>query len=234
MNSGRILAIFQKDYKEFMRNMMLFTSVLIPIILALFFSRVGVSAGADMPNEIVTIMVGVVFSAVLFSSMMTMMAEENEKDTLRGLLQSPATIIDIIIGKSMVVSLMTVISLVASMFVMNVEGFWTIENIGGLLLLGIFFLNLGIGIGLIVKSVATTSVYLIPVMFIFGFTPYIEMIITDENHIVRVVAEYLPLYQNYFILNGEGDLSRFLILAAWAAVSFVVVIWAFSMKKKDE
>lgn len=234
MNAGRIMAIFQKDYKEFMRNMMLFTSVLIPIILALFFSRIGENAGEAMPAEIITVMIGVVFSAVLFSAMMTMMAEENEKDTLRGLLQSPATIMDIIIGKSMVVSLMTILSLVVSLFVMGVGDFWNVENIAALVLLGLFFLNLGIGLGLIVKSVATTSVYLIPVMFIFGFTPYIEFIITDENHIARQVAEYLPLYQNYFILNGEVDLSRFLILAAWVIISFLVVLWAFSMKKKDE
>lgn len=234
MNTGRIAAIFQKDYKEFMRNMMLFTSVLIPIVLAIFFSRIGVNAGEEMPSEIVAIMIGVVFSAVLFSSMMTMMAEENEKDTLRGLLQSPATILDIIVGKSMVVTLMTIVSLVISIFVMDVSGFWSIENIVALILLGLFFLNLGIGLGLIVKSVATTSVYLLPVMFIFGFTPYIEMLVTDENHIVRQIAEYLPLYQNYFILEGDGSAKTFIILGAWVIVSFLFTLWAFMMKKKDE
>lgn len=233
MNMARVAAIFEKDFKEFMRNMMLFTSVLIPIVISAFFGRM--EAGADgVPNEMVIIIVGVVFTAVTFSSMMTMMAEENEKDTLRGLLQSPATIMDIIAGKSSVITLMTIISLVASIMLIETTGFWSVENIGGLILLGIFFLNLGIGVGLLVKSVATTSVYLIPIMFIFGFTPYIEFLVTDETHIARQIAEYLPLYQNLYILNGDGGAAEFLILLAWVAVSFMIVLWAFNKRKSDD
>lgn len=233
MNMARVAAIFEKDFKEFMRNMMLFTSVLIPIVIAAFFGRIDGGDGG-VPNEMVIIIVGVVFTAVTFSSMMTMMAEENEKDTLRGLLQSPATIIDIIAGKSSVITLMTVISLVASIMLVEAGGFWTIENIVGLILLGIFFLNLGIGIGLLVKSVATTSVYLIPIMFLFGFTPYIEFLITDEGHIARQIAEYFPLYQNLYILNGDGGAAEFLILLAWVAASFFIVLWAFNRRKSDD
>lgn len=233
MNMARVAAIFEKDFKEFMRNMMLFTSVLIPIVISAFFGRIDGAEGG-VPNEMVIIIVGVVFTAVTFSSMMTMMAEENEKDTLRGLLQSPATIIDIIAGKSSVITLMTIISLVASIMLIEVSGFWTIENIGGLILLGIFFLNLGIGVGLLVKSVATTSVYLIPIMFIFGFTPYIEFLVTDESHIARQVAEYFPLYQNLYILNGDGGAPEFLILLAWVVVSFMIVFWAFNKRKSDD
>lgn len=233
MNITRVAAIFEKDFKEFMRNMMLFTSVLIPVVLAAFFGRMDGGEGG-VPDEIVIIIVGVVFSAVTFSSMMTMMAEENEKDTLRGLLQSPASIIDIIAGKNAVITLMTIISLVASIMLVEADGFWSMENIAGLILLGIFFLNLGIGIGLLVKSVATTSVYLIPIMFLFGFTPYIEFLVTDESHIARQIAEYFPLYQNLYILNGDVGAAEYLILLAWVAVSFGIVIWAFNRRKSDD
>lgn len=232
MNMTRVMAIFEKDYKEFMRNMMLFTSVLIPVVLAAFFGRLGADAGT-LPSEMVIIIVGVVFTSVTFSGMMTMMAEENEKDTLRGLLQSPASILDIITGKSLVITLMTVISLAASIFLIDADGFWSLENIAGLILLGVFFLNLGIGIGLIVKSVATTSVYLIPIMFLFGFTPYIEFLVTEEGHIARQIAEYFPLYQNLYIYNGDGGAAEFLILLAWVAVSLGIVLWAFNRRKSD-
>jgi len=233
MNITRMMAIFEKDYKEFMRNMMLFTSVLIPVVLAAFFGRMGADAGT-LPNELVIIIVGVVFTSVTFSGMMTMMAEENEKDTLRGLLQSPASILDIIAGKSLVIALMTVISLTASILLIDADGFWSLENIAGLVLLGIFFLNLGIGIGLLVKSVATTSVYLIPIMFLFGFTPYIEFLVTEEGHIARQIAEYFPLYQNLYVLNGDGGTAEFLILLAWVAASFAIVLWAFHRRKSDD
>ena len=129
---------------------------------------------------------------------------------------------------------MTIISLVASIMLIEVSSFWTIENIAGLILLGIFFLNLGIGIGLLVKSVATTSVYLMPIMFLFGFTPYIEFLVTDEGHIARQIAEYFPLYQNLYILNGNGGMPEFLILFAWIAVSFVVVLRGFNKRKSDD
>ena len=236
MNMTRAMAIFEKDLKEFMKNMMLFTSVLIPILMAVFFSRVGVGAGTEgeLPPEILGILAGVVFSAVLFSAIMTMIAEENEKDTLRGLLQSPATIIDIILGKSMVVTLMTVISLVVSIMIIAPENYWTVENIISLVLTGLFFLNVGIGLGLVVKSVATTSVYIIPIMFIFGFTPYIELLITDSDSIAIKVAEYFPIYQHMFVLEGNGGVMEFIILAAWVAASFLLVLWAFNKRKNDE
>lgn len=233
MNMTRVMAIFEKDYKEFMRNMMLFTSVLIPVVLAAFFGRMDTEAGA-LPSELVIIIVGVVFTSVTFSGMMTMMAEENEKDTLRGLLQSPASILDIIAGKSLVITLMTVISLAASIFLIESDDFWSLGNVAGLILLGIFFLSLGIGIGLIVKSVATTSVYLIPIMFLFGFTPYIEFLVTEEGHIARQIAEYFPLYQNLYIYNGDGGAAEFLILLAWVAASFAIVLWAFNRRKSDD
>ncbi|MDO5360236.1 MAG: ABC transporter permease, partial [Jeotgalicoccus sp.] len=152
----------------------------------------------------------------------------------RGLLQSPATIIDIILGKSMVVTLMTIISLVASIMIIGPENYWTLENIISLVLTGLFFLNMGIGLGLVVKSVATTSVYIIPIMFIFGFTPYIEMLITDPDSIAIKIAEYFPIYQHMFALEGNAGAMEFIILAAWVAVSFLLVLWAFNKRKNDE
>src|SRR5699024_11545595 len=98
----------------------------------------------------------------------------------------------------------------------------------------ILFLNLGFGIWMLVKSFATKSVYLIQFMFLFGFTPYIEFLVTDEGHIARRVAEFFPLYQNLFILNGDGGMAEFLILLAWIAVSFVIVLWAFNKRKSDD
>src|SRR5690625_700785 len=233
MNITRVMAIFEQDLREYKKNMMVFTSVMIAIVMAILVTIIG-GEQQELPTSMLVIVVAVVYTAVSFSAVMTMIAEENEKDSLRGLLQSPATIIDIILGKSMVVGLMTIISLVASILIISPDNYWTLENIISLILMGFFFLCMGIGIGLIVNSVATTSVYLIPIMFIFGFTPYIEMIITDPDHIAIKIAEYFPLYQNLNILNGESGAMEFVILAAWAAASFLLVLWAFNKRKNDE
>ena len=71
-----------------------------------------------------------------------------------------------------------------------------------LILLLLFFLGLGIAVGLSVKSVATTAVYTMPIMFIFGMSQYVEFIVTDPNSIVRKVFNYLPIYQVFFIEEG--------------------------------
>ncbi|WP_434122123.1 ABC transporter permease [Salinicoccus roseus] len=232
MNTGRIMAIFEKDLKEFTRNAMLFTTILLPIILAFMYSRMG-GGGEALPAMLVYLIVGVAFSAILCSGIMTMMAEENEKNTLRGLMQSPASMLDILAGKSLVVVLMTAVSLIISFLIMDVAFEWSIASIGGLILLALFFLNVGIAVGLTVDSVATTSVYLLPIMFIFGFTPMIETIVPDSDHFIRRLTDYLPLYQN-ISLHGEETTVPLLILLAWTLVSFLYVTWAFRKRMSDE
>lgn len=232
MNTGRIMAIFEKDLKEFTRNAMLFTTILLPIILAFMYSRMGGGEEA-LPAMLVYLIVGVAFSAILCSGIMTMMAEENEKNTLRGLMQSPASMLDILAGKSLVVVLMTAVSLIISFLIMDVAFEWSIASIGGLILLALFFLNVGIAVGLTVDSVATTSVYLLPIMFIFGFTPMIETIVPDSDHFIRRLTDYLPLYQN-ISLHGEETTVPLLILLAWTLVSFLYVTWSFRKRMSDE
>ncbi|KKK34800.1 hypothetical protein WN59_03830 [Salinicoccus sediminis] len=232
MNTGRIMAIFEKDLKEFTRNMMLFTTTLIPILMAFMFRNIGPES-TETPAVIIAVIIGTAYSTILCSSIMTMMAEENEKDTLRGLVQSPASMLDILTGKSLVVIMMTGISLGLALLVMDAEISWGAGGIAALVLLGLFFLALGIAVGLEVKSVATTSVYLLPIMLVFGFTPMIETIVGDESHIVRQVAEYLPVYQYVFIQEGT-EAVPLLILCVWAALGLIYAAWAFKKRMNDE
>jgi ABC-2 type transport system permease protein len=48
------------------------------------------------------------------------------------------------------------------------------------------------------------------------------------------IAEYFPIYQHMFVLEGNGGVIEFIILAAWVAVSFLLVLWAFNKRKNDE
>ncbi|WP_271401720.1 hypothetical protein [Salinicoccus roseus] len=136
-------------------------------------------------------------------------------------------------GKSLVVVLMTAVSLIISFLIMDVAFEWSIASIGGLILLALFFLNVGIAVGLTVDSVATTSVYLLPIMFIFGFTPMIETVVPDSDHFIRRLTDYLPLYQN-ISLHGEETAVPLLFLLAWTLVSFLYVTWAFRKRMSDE
>lgn len=97
MKIYRIAEIFEKDIKEFMRNMSLFTMILLPIVMSLVFSNINVgNRDLGLSLEIILMIVGLTYSAIAYSSMAIMIAEENENDTLRGLVQSPATLLDII------------------------------------------------------------------------------------------------------------------------------------------
>lgn len=97
MKIYRLAEIFEKDIKEFMRNMSLFTMILFPIVMSLVFSNINVgNRDLGLSLEIILMIVGLTYSAIAYSSMAIMIAEENEKDTLRGLVQSPATLLDII------------------------------------------------------------------------------------------------------------------------------------------
>ena len=233
MKLHRVLAIFEKDLKEFMRNMSLFTMILLPIIMALLFTNIG-GGIEDLPLEIIFILIGMTFSAISYNTMATMMAEENEKDTLRGLVQSPASLIDIILGKSLVTILMTLISLGISLAICDAITSWSFMGIIALILLLLFFLGLGIAVGLSVKSVATTAIYTMPIMFIFGVSQYVEFIVTDPNSIVRKVFNYLPIYQVFFIEEGQPPFKPLMILLVWVILVFIIVFWTFKKRSKDD
>ncbi|WP_245799175.1 hypothetical protein [Virgibacillus siamensis] len=63
MHAQRIQAIFEKDIKDFMKNMMLSTMPTLPIIIALIFSISGKEL-EELPLAVLYLIVGTVFSAV--------------------------------------------------------------------------------------------------------------------------------------------------------------------------
>ncbi|RKL66521.1 hypothetical protein CR203_14590 [Salipaludibacillus neizhouensis] len=231
MNTQRIGAIFEKDLKDFMKNMMLLTMPIIPIILALIYSRLGGDEG--LPISMLYLIVGVTFSSVTSSCMMTMMAEENEKKTLRGLMLSPASFMDIIVGKSLVVGLMTFIALAISLLLVGMKPFLNVQAIIGLILLFLFFLFLGIGIGLFTKSVASTSAYLMPVMFLFGFTPMIDFLGLGEDSIAITVAELFPLMQ-LIIMHETNSWVPIGIVAIWTIAAAAFTYICFKKERTDD
>src|SRR5690625_4850328 len=193
MNAQRIMAIFEKDVKDFLKNTSLIFMPALPIILALLYSQMG--GDEEMPLFIVYLVVGTAFAVIPAGCMMIMMAEENEKKTLRGLTLSPASFGDIIIGKSLVTLLLTFVSLLVSLLLIGIEPFMNVRALIGLCLLFMFFLFLGIGVGLFVKTVGMTSAYLMPIMFLFGFTPIIELFNLNKNSIALKVADMMPVPQ---------------------------------------
>lgn len=231
MNMKRIGAIFEKDLKDFMKNSTLLFMPILPIILSILYSRMG--QGEEMPLMMIYVVVGIAFSTVTAGLIMMMMAEENEKNTLRGLMMSPASFADIIVGKSLVTGLLTFISLVISLLIIGIDPLLNVKAMIGLILLFLFFLFIGITGGLFAKTVGITTAYLMPIMFLFGFTPMIEFLGFAEGSLTMKIAHYFPILQ--LIHMHEVDSWRPLgIVLLWTIAFILLAFICFRKLKKDD
>src|SRR5690625_2512432 len=109
MSVNRILAIFEKDLKDFFKNTTIVFMPVIPIFLAFLYDRMG-ETGEELPLFMIVSIVGAGFSCVSSGCMMMFRAEENEKQTLRGLTMSPASFADLSIAKSILTFILTLAS----------------------------------------------------------------------------------------------------------------------------
>lgn len=218
MNISRIGAIFEKDLKDFSKNMMLIFMPVLPILLAAMYSRMG--GDEKMPLVMIYIVLGTAFAGVTYCCLAFMMAEEKEKNTLRGLVISPATMLDVVIGKSLVVILLTLISVIVSLWLMGFEQFTNFQAIAGLSVALLFFTMLGAGVGMFVKNVASTQIYLMPVLFLFGMTPLIDGLGLSKGSIVLKILHAFPLPQ-LMKMNETGSWKHFGVVAFWLIASII-------------
>lgn len=231
MNTQRIAAIFEKDYKDFLKNSSLLVTSAIPVFLAIIYSQMDNSG--DMSFIIFTVL-GISFATVTTGTMITMIAEEKEKNTLRGLIQSPASYMDIIIGKSLFTTVLTIVALGLSLLFVGIEPLLETRMIIGTILLFIFFLFLGIGVGLFAKTLASTYVYITPIMFLFGFTPmFLLLDFFVNNKIASTIIEYFPLTQ-LIELNDTSSWMPIGVIALWVLASIVFVFIFFKRASKDD
>lgn len=232
MNVNNVSAIFQKDLKDFFANLSLLILPVLPIIIAWLYGQTAETAGEPLPIEMVYTVIAMAFAAVMFIMIATMFAEENEKHTLRGLLQSPASIIDIIMGKVIVSLIVTLVSLVLALFI--IDGFTMLGWIDyvGIFLFMLMIIFLGVAVGLVAKSVASVSAYSLPVMFGLVFSPLIHTFV-EEGHILRTIADFLPV--NAMVnMHHEFSWEYIIILAAWIVVTGVLAFVVIVRAKKDD
>lgn len=229
MDIQRITAIFEKDIKDFMKNMMLLVLPIIPIGMAFMFDQVS----DELPLSLVYLIVGGTFGGVTASSMMTMMAEENENKTLRGLILSPVSLLDIIIGKSLVTGLLTFITLIVSLIIVSIEPFLNFRAIIGISLLFLFFLFLSIGIGLFSATIASTSGYVMTVMFLFGFTSMARLFGLEKDSLALKIIDLFPIMQAIKIHDTRSWVP-ILIITVWTIAALLFAYRCFRKVRTDD
>lgn len=229
----RVNAILVKDYKDFSRNFAVSSVIFLPPILAAFYGRMGVET-----IETHYMIFNMAFVMVSAFVQCCLIAEEKEKNTLRGLMLSPATTAEILSGKSLLSFFFTIFAVILSAFLLD----YSPKNIGivavAIILSSLFYLGLGTLLGLYAKSVMEASVLILPFMMIFSFGTFITAL--AEKYPVLKVAEYLPNVQLLEIaINVENNagfsdvLLNLVIIAIWIIVISALAVVVFRKRMVD-
>ncbi|MHA6533458.1 ABC transporter permease [Paenibacillus sp. BAC0078] len=229
----RARAIFVKDYKEFSRNYAFSIIVLFPIIFALLL-RDGLS---------LTLAVGFVLntSFVLLTCLAQagLIAEEKERNTLRSLMLTPATTMDVLIGKSTLVFVMSAVTLAIATYILGYEpaSIWAFAVA---IILSIFlYIAVGTICGLFSKTLLNASFSIIPVAFVFTGAPWGAVL--EKDYPIFKVLDYVPSSQLVHLLDlrnigfTTGELIKpLLITLVWTVVLTIVSVVLYQRRLKDE
>lgn len=188
MSFTRIQAIFMKDYKEFSRNYAVSVMVFLPLILAFAYNKIGTSS-----IDAYFLPINLVFAVVTAYVQCCLIAEEKEKNTLRNLMLSPASLADILIGKSLFVFIVTVVVVSLAIFLVGYEPANLLILAIALLLSTVFYIALGTLCGLFAKTIMEASIIMMPVMFIFSFGPFALSL--ASVYPILELAKWLPSSQ---------------------------------------
>lgn len=230
----RMNAIFQKDLKDLSKNMYVGTSLIMPFVLAIFYRQMDV-----ISIEIHYLVINLTFVAITFFIQCAMIAEEKEKNTLRGLMLSPATLSEILAGKSLVSFLMTCTTIFILVKILGYEPTNPGLVIIAMLISTLFYLALGTLLGLLSRTVIEASVIMLPVMFIFGFGSFLEMLI--DRYPLLSFTTYLPSQQLIELANkvqsGLGITDVWLnlvVIFAWFAVTATLTVIVYQKREMDK
>ncbi len=229
----RSIAILQKDYKDVSKNLYVASSFFMPLLLAAIYGRMGVDS-IDAHYMIINMSLCLVAAFVQCS----LIAEEKEKNTLRGLMLSPASTLDILVGKSLLSFIGTIIVIVIGAFLSEYKP----ENLFiitiAITLSTVFYIGLGTVLGLVTKSVMEASVLIMPFVFLFSFGSFLMNL--AEKYPVLKVAEYLPNVQLVELANkvqlGSGLTDvwmNLLIIFAWVVAIFALVVVVYRKRMMD-
>ena len=234
MSMKRIQAIFIKDYKEFSRNYAVSTIILMPIILAFFYGRSNFEL-----MQIYFLPINMTFSMVTTFIHCCLIAEEKESNTLRSLMMSPASIADILIGKSALVFSITAVILALSIYLVGYEPANIVVLALALAVSTVFYLALGTVCGLYTKTAMEASLAVLPVMVVFSLGPFVLSL--SETYPILSVAEWLPSAQLILLAESlqvaapaKELIVPFVVMIAWSVVAILVTTVLYKKRMTDD
>ncbi|OAH54548.1 MULTISPECIES: ABC transporter permease [Bacillaceae] len=230
----RVGAIFVKDWKDLMRNSYVLFTVFMPVVFAAILGRMGMeNPGMFMlPINMALVMCAAFVQA-------SMIAEEKEKNTLRGLMLSPASTLDIFIGKSVLTGAVTIVVIILSIWLSEVQLTGIAPLSIAILFSLIAYISIGTIIGLLSRNVMETGIVGMPVLVVFLGSSFIMQIV--ENEFIKKMLSYLPNEQLSSMavqLHGGaafGEVtSQLAVIAVWAVVSIALTVVMYKKSAADK
>jgi len=231
----RFRAMVKKEWKDAIRNPQILLNAGMPILLAVLFRQKG-----DDPDNLAFFSIPILIAISITGAFVqaNMIAEEKEKHTLRSLMLSPASKLEILAGKSATTTLFALIVMAACLAISGVPdvNFAYLTILAVMLLL--IFMALGTAIGLIARTASESSIVGLPLLllFIFGpiFVPSLDMpalmkVITllPSQQFVTAVTELL---QDGGLPQIGGSLLNLII---WTLLSGALCFLLYGKKRFD-
>lgn len=230
----RVRAIFVKDYKEFSRNYAISIILIIPIMFAFLFR----AAGSSLPGA-VGFLLNTSFVLVTTLAQACLIAEEKERNTLRSLMMTPATTMDVLIGKSSLVFAMSAVVLAIALYLYGYQPAIVWAFVPVMILSIILYTAVGTICGLFSRTLLEASLIVTPVAVIFAGAPWGASL--EEKYPIFKILDYAPSSQlvHFLGLSSTGFttdqlLKPLLITVGWTIVLTVISVILYQRRLKDE
>ena len=222
MNWKIISAIFEKDLKDSIRNMVVLSVIGIPVMLSIV-TMAGFPP--DVGQLLLPTWITVTVVMVAINVAPTLFSEEKEMRILDAILVSPASDIDVIAGKEllgifMAVSASLLVLVLSNGFIGEIPALICIITLGSIGLTG-----LGLFIGIMSKSMISTS----SIAVFATITLMFPAIIPHPPDIIQLMFKAIP---SYYVINaiskvmfvGIGSTKLWIDLSALIIFDLVVLL----------
>lgn len=224
-----INAVFLKQLKETLKNKtILIQFVMFPVMVIVMENAIKLE---DMPEHFFVKLFAVMFVGMApLTCMSSIISEEKEKNTLRGLMMCNVKPFEYLVGIGVYVWLMCMVGAV----VFALCGGYSGTNFLLFLLImaiGILLSELtGAVIGVFSKNQMSATSLTVPVMMVFSFLPMLSMF----NESIEKVARITYSQQINILINGLGNTEikpeNIIVIAANFLVSAILFSVAFKKK----
>ena len=231
MKMNRLTALFEKELKETWRNPSVYLMPLLVIGLTLLYHFMLNEMETNKEQKIFFIVLIINFSFIMCNTVITLqsIAEENDKKTLIGLIQTPTTMLEILLSKALLGILLSVIISVISLLLLGQSFSINWSGFVSLLLLLIFYTCLGILAGLLSNTIGQSQFYNFIIIFLFGMAQ-MKMFL-DTNEIIDKILSFVPS-NLVFTLLLEDEANNLIYLSIWVISIVILTIMTYRKRSK--